>query len=233
MNEVIAVIIPAYNEEKRIVETLLALKKVKSISQIYVIDDGSTDATVEKVLKIDDIILIASKENKGKGHALKLGVDEAINTSDIIVFADADLKESAEEVTELINPIINDKADVTIAKFPPPIKKGGFGLVKKLAKYGVYLYTGVILDTTLSGQRAFKKEVLQNTSFDYEGYGIELGMTIDILNQGYMIKEIHVNMFHNESQRNIKGFLHRGKQFVHILKVLTRRTSKSLKYGRT
>ncbi|SNR87041.1 Glycosyltransferase involved in cell wall bisynthesis [Anaerovirgula multivorans] len=216
----VSVIIPAFNEEKRIVNTLLAVKEVDFISKIFVVDDGSIDQTVEQALTVENIIVIKNKENKGKGHALKVGVEAAIEDSDILVFLDADLQESAKEATKLIEPLINDVADVTIAKFPPSKKKGGFGLVKNLAKYGVFLNTGVKLHTVLSGQRAFKKKVLQNIHLDYEGYAIELGMTIDIIKKGFVIKEIEVEMFHNETERNLSGFYHRGKQFYHIFKSL-------------
>ncbi|AOY77082.1 glycosyltransferase family 2 protein [Clostridium formicaceticum] len=224
MKSTIAIIIPAFNEENRIITTLTAIKEASPLYRIYVVDDGSTDATAQKVAKLEDICLIKSIKNKGKGEALKIGIETAIATSDILVFLDADLQESAKEVKKLIGPILNNEADVTVAKFPPAKKKGGFGLVKKLAQYGVYINTGKRLTTVLSGQRAFKKEVLQDLQFNYSGYGVELGMTIDILNKGYLIKEVAVNMFHNETGRDLQGFYHRGKQFFQILKVFMKKT---------
>ena len=80
--------------------------------------------------------------------------------------------------------------------------------------------TGEELDATLSGQRLFKKEVLQQFEEIPFGYGVEVGMTIDILKKGYKIKEVLVNMTHSETGRDLKGFIHRGKQYYHIKKVL-------------
>lgn len=220
LDTIISIIIPAFNEEKRIIKTLLAVKKIDIISRIYVIDDGSKDNTTEKVSTVEDIILIQVPKNSGKGKALSIGINAAIDTSDIIVFLDADLEESAIEAVKLIKPLLNGETDVTIAKFPPPKNKGGVGLVKALAKYGVYMNTKVKLDTVLSGQRAFKKHVLKNINYNYEGFEVELAMTIDILNKGYIIKEVEVNMSHNETGRSIKDFLHRGKQFCQIFKIL-------------
>ena len=48
-------------------------------------------------------------------------------------------------------------------------------------------------------------------------------MTIDILNMGFRIQEVEVNMTHRETGRNLKGFIHRGKQFCHILITLLRK----------
>lgn len=224
LNKIISVIIPAYNEEKRIVNTLLAVKGISQIQNILVMDDGSKDHTFLKASSVQGIEVVRKEVNEGKGKALYEGIERVIEDADIIVFADADLEESAKDIEKLIIPIIEDVADVTIAKFPSAKKKGGFGLVKKLAKTGVYINTGRQLDTVLSGQRAFKKEVIQHINHGYTGYGVELGMTIDILNNGYRIQEIEVNMHHNETGRDLSGFIHRGRQFFQILRVLIKKT---------
>lgn len=224
MNKVITAIVPAYNEENRIKNTILALKSIEYIQHIYVINDGSTDKTYDKASSIDGINVINRSSNKGKGEALHKGLQLALKISDIIVFADADLEESAKDIEKLIIPILENKADVTIAKFPPARRKGGFGFVKKLAKEGVFINTGKRIDTALSGQRAFKSEVLEQINSSYRGYGVELGMIIDILNKGYNIMEVDVNMYHNETGRNLSGFIHRGKQFWQILAVLVPKT---------
>lgn len=224
MNKIVTVIVPAYNEESRIKNTILALKSIEYIQNIYVIDDGSTDKTYDVASSLTSVNVICQPSNKGKGEALYKGIQLALKDSDIIVFVDADLEESAKDIEKLILPILENKADVTIAKFPPAKGKGGFGFVKKLAREGVYINTGTRIDTVLSGQRAFKKEVLEEINYCYTGYGVELGMTIDILNRGYSIMEVDVNMYHNETGRDLSGFIHRGKQFWQILMVLVPKT---------
>jgi len=224
LNKVVSVIVPAFNEESRIINTLLALKDISTVQNIYVIDDGSTDNTYSNACTVKGVTVIRQSSNKGKGQALYEGLKLILNSSDIIVFADGDLEESAKDIEKLILPIIDNKADVTIAKFPSAKRKGGLGLVKKLAREGVYINTGMRLDTVLSGQRAFKREVLQKINNCYTGYGVELGMTIDILNKGYNIMEVDVNMYHNETGRDLSGFIHRGKQFWQILMVLVPKT---------
>lgn len=224
MNKVVTAIVPAYNEEGRIRNTVLALKSIEHIQHIYVINDGSTDKTYDMACSVSGIDVINQFPNRGKGEALYKGLQLALKDSDIIVFADADLEESARDVEKLIIPILENRADVTIAKFPPAKRKGGFGFVKKLAKEGVYINTGKRTDTVLSGQRAFKSEVLRQINGRYKGYGVELGMIIDILNRGYGIMEVDVNMYHNETGRDLSGFIHRGKQFWQVLTVLISKT---------
>ena len=91
---------------------------------------------------------------------------------------------------------------------------------KECVKESVKEMTGVELTSTLSGQRIFKKEVLEIFDEIPFGYGVEVGMTIDILKHNFKIKEILVNMTHSETGRDLKGFIHRGKQFYHIKKVV-------------
>ena len=222
MNNYLSIIIPAYNEENKIKDTLNSIKDIKEINEIIVVDDGSSDNTskLAKEVESEKITVITQEKNMGKGYALNNGLKVALKNADIIGFLDADLGSSANDVKKLITPILNNEADVIIAKFPPAKKKGGLGFVKRLAKESVFEMTGVELDATLSGQRLFKKEVLDKFDEIPFGYGVEVGMTIDILKHGYKIKEVLVDMTHNETGRNLKGFIHRGKQYYHIKKVL-------------
>lgn len=222
MNPYISIIIPAYNEANKIKDTLENIIEIKEINEIIVVDDGSSDNTVEIAsnVKNDKIKIFKLDKNRGKGYALNYGLKSAMKNADIIGFLDGDLGSSSSEVQKLIIPILNDEADVTIAKFPPAKKKGGLGFVKGLAKESVLEITGIELEATLSGQRVFKKEVLEKFDEIPFGYGVEVGMTIDMLKHGYKIKEVLVNMTHSETGRDLKGFIHRGKQYYHIKKVL-------------
>ncbi|HHY04452.1 MAG TPA: glycosyltransferase family 2 protein [Thermoanaerobacterales bacterium] len=222
----ISVLIPAFNEEHNIEETIKGIKKSEhkfdqdTKLSIVVIDDGSSDKTYEKARQTG-VEVIRLDENVGKGGALNHGMKMA--DGDIVVFLDADLKESSHEFYKLVLPIIKGDADAVIAKFKPVKTKGGFGLVKGLAFYGVRLFTGEKVTCALSGQRAFKREILEEIGRIPDGYGLEVGMLIDILKKGYKVKEVEVDMYHDVTGRNIKGFMHRGKQFFDILKVLLKK----------
>ena len=219
----ICVMMSTYNGEKNLKEQLDSILNQECVDvNLLIRDDGSSDNTskIAKEVKSDKITVITQDKNRGKGYALNNGLKIAMEKADIIGFLDADLGSSSSEVSKLITPILNDEADVIIAKFPPAKKKGGLGFVKGLAKESVYEMTGVKLDATLSGQRIFKKEVLEKFNEIPFGYGVEVGMTIDILKHGYRIKEVLVNMTHSETGRDLKGFIHRGKQYYHIKKVL-------------
>lgn len=218
----LSIIVPAYNEEKNLLFTIQAIMQWPYDKEIIIIDDGSKDDTAEIIKSLqkqsETVKGVFLSKNEGKGHALLKGVSLA--TGDILLFLDADLRQTANKAIQLIDPILEDKADMTIAKFPPAKKKGGFGLVKNLATYGILLYTGFRPSAPLSGQRAMKKEVMGRINNLSAGYGIEVGLTIDVIRKGYRIKEVEIPLNHRETGRNLQGFIHRGKQFVAVVNTL-------------
>lgn len=213
--------VPVYNEADLIIETINGLKKVDLIDEILIINDGSTDNTGE-VIKGLGVSTITLPKNQGKGYAMKRAIED--REYDYIAFVDGDLGPTSIEIEKLISPVILDETDFTVAKFSDTLTKthtkGGFGFVKGLAKKGVYFYTKKEIDTSLSGQRVYKKEVMEIMEYIPARYGIEVAMTIQALNNDFRFKEIPVSMTHRYSGRSLEGFKHRGKQFLDILKTL-------------
>lgn len=211
--------VPVYNEGDLIIDTIESLKKIKYIDEILIIDDGSEDNTLEVVNTLG-VNVISLNKNHGKGYAIKTAIQSL--EYDYIGFIDGDLGKTSIETEKLIIPVINGEADVSIAKFPErktmTKSKGGFGLVMEMAKKGIYFFTKKEIDTSLSGQRIYKKEVIDKMEYIPDRYGIEVAMTIQTINNGFSIIEVPVTMEHRYSQRNLKGIIHRGKQFWDILK---------------
>ncbi len=213
----ITIVIPAYNEEARLGETLQAVNELDNITKIIVINDGSTDKTADTARKYN-VELIDLDKNLGKGGAMNASLPYL--DTDIIVFLDADLGSSAREAGKIIRPLLEEKADLSIAAFPPPTRKGGFGLVKGTAARAIKKAGAMEVTAPLSGQRAMTKEVLKAITPFSEAYGVELAMTIKALKQGFKVVEVPTMMKHNETGRDLSGFLHRGQQFKDVLKVI-------------
>lgn len=216
----VSVLIPAFNEEKTIGATIRAIKSAANVKEIIVIDDASSDKTASMAELAGADRVLKLNKNSGKGSALNHGVNYI--SYDIVALIDADVGESGSEVERLIQPVLEKKADLTIAKFPKRKKKGGFGFVKKLARWGIKSYTGHIFEEPLSGQRAMTVEALKKITPFHNGFGVEVGLTIKAIKAGLTVVEVETNMGHNETGRDISGFLHRGKQFVHVLKTLVK-----------
>ena len=102
-------------------------------------------------------------------------------------------------------------------------KTGGFGIVTTLAKKGIRWFTGLEVASPLSGQRVMRRIVIEKVKFFESGFGVEVGLTIDIFRLGFRVKEIPVQMTHAETGRDLAGFLHRGRQFIDVAIVLAKR----------
>jgi glycosyltransferase involved in cell wall biosynthesis len=222
----ITVVIPAYNEEKRIVATLQAVQNLEANPQIIVVNDGSSDRTAQ-LAREQGVRVVDLEVNRGKGGAMNAVL--SLLDADITVFIDADLGSSAAEAYKIIDPVLNDRCDLCIAAFPLPAKKGGFGMVKGTAARAIRRVGNIEVTAPLSGQRAMTREVLQAVTPFEEAYGVELGMSIKALQRGFRLLEVPTTMSHNETGRDLRGFLHRGKQFMDVLRVIRKETRGSIK----
>ncbi|NLB52795.1 MAG: glycosyltransferase family 2 protein [Syntrophomonadaceae bacterium] len=217
----VTVVIPAFNEEGTIGETVQAVKKLNIIDKIMVVDDGSTDRTAEIADGLG-VSVVKVHPNRGKGGAMNAAV-EYLDT-DIVAFIDGDLGACAEQVNLILKPVILGEADLAIAAFPPARKKGGFGLVKGTARRAIQKVGQIEVTSPLSGQRAMTRELLKAVIPFHEAYGVELGMTIRALKKGFRVVEVPTTMYHKETGRDLKGFIHRGRQFFDVLRVLKEET---------
>lgn len=216
-------IIAAYNEADRIAATINAVKRIGGIDRILVVDDGSIDGTGDVAERAGAEVLRLPR-NMGKGNAIQQAIP-SIN-EDIVLFLDGDLGDCASEVSKILKPILSGEADMAIADFPKVQKAGGLGFAKGLGRWGIRRFTGVVMNEPLSGQRAVRAEYIKDLRLE-SGYGVEVGMSIDILRRGCHVVEVPVNMTHRETGRDFWGFVHRGRQFLDIIRVVVRRLPNS------
>ena len=173
--------IPCYNEENSLPITLKALpKQIDGIDEIeiLVIDDGSTDKTIE-VAKANGVQHIVSMpHNCGLAKAFVAGINGALaQGADIIVNTDADNQYCADDIEKLIRPILNKEADIVIGTRPVS-NISHFSLLKKtLQKLGSWVMRRVSstqVEDAPSGFRAFSRAAaLQINIFDNYTYTLE------------------------------------------------------------
>ena len=217
----VTALIPAHDEAGRVGATVRALSSTDIANRIIVIDDGSTDATSsEASLAGSEIVTLET--NCGKGTALDAGLGAAGDGWDVLLMLDADLGDSASEARVLLGPIFEGTADMTIARFPQPAGKAGFGLVKNAARKGIQRLgdPSFVASAPLSGQRAMTREMIDAVTPFAFGYGVEVALTIRSLRAGFTVVEVPTTMTHAATGRDIAGFVHRGKQYLHVKRAL-------------
>ena len=214
----ISAVIPAYNEEDRIEETVRALAQSGLADEIVVVDDASTDHTY-RVAAATGAKVVHLRRRRGKRGAQDAGARAA--HGNYLLFLDADLGATAANAGPLIEPVLNGECDMTIGVLPSQAGKGGgFGLVVGLARYGIFRITGQIMEAPLSGQRAMRRAVWARARGVARGFGSEVALTIDALRSGYSVMEVPVNMSHRVTGNDLQGILHRARQFWDVGRAL-------------
>jgi dolichyl-phosphate beta-glucosyltransferase len=175
MSRLLSIVIPAYNEEKRIGRSLDEIMRFLSSSpygaEVVVVDDGSTDKTSEVVsARIADyrkagheLRVLTNNPNRGKGFSVRRGISEA--SGDIVLFTDADLSSPISEAPKLIDPLIQGRADVTFGS--RALKRELIGVHQPFMRdFGgrvfnlfMKMITGLKFKDTQCGFKAFRREL--------------------------------------------------------------------------
>lgn len=219
------VLIPAHQEAERIAETVRAAASIPGVRRVVVVDDASTDGTAALAEEAGAEVL-RLLENVGKGAALDAGIALA-GDADAVLLLDGDLGPTAAHASLLLGPVERGQADMTVAVFPRPAGKAGFGLVKGLARAGIRTLAGARgrsfpADAPLSGQRALTRACLERVTPFAFGYGVEVALTVRALRAGMRVLEVPTTMAHDATGRDAAGFAHRGRQLVHVARALVR-----------
>ena len=175
----IAAILPTYNEELNVTGVLAVLHDTSLLDEIILVDDGSSDKTVEilKQAAASDarMQVIQHDHNKGKGQAIFSGW--AATSAPILLLLDADLKDlTPDHIHALLAPVIDHRADMTIGLF----RGGHFGT--DLAHW---------LTPFLTGQRGLRAELLKNISHEAaNGYGFEIALSVAASQHNYRTRAV-------------------------------------------
>jgi glycosyltransferase involved in cell wall biosynthesis len=226
----IAVVIPAKDEAERIASTVRAVREIPGVRHVVVVDDGSVDATGPRAVQAGATV-VRHVRNLGKGAALQTGAarvarldTEAGLPPSLLLFVDADLGASAAATQVLTVPVLDGDADMTIAVLPPQrTAGGGRGLVVNLARTGIRRATGWTATQPLSGMRCLTREAFEAARPLAPGWGVETGLTIDLLSAGYRVLEVPCELHHRVTGRDLRAQLHRGRQYRDVARALVAR----------
>ncbi len=194
----LVVLIPAFNEQQTIAGVIKQIpRKIPGIKKVLVlvVDDGSSDATVEKAKKAGADRIVSHNTNKGLGAAFKTGLNEGLAMgADIIVNIDADGQFNPADIEKLIKPILQNRADVvTCSRFKdkaicpkmPFIKKFG----NKVFTAAINLFTGSGFTDTQCGFRAYSREAALRANL-FARFTYTQEVLIDLMQKGMRIREV-------------------------------------------
>ena len=194
----------ARDEEAAIGRTIGALRAQFPGAEVIVADDGSRDGTAARAEAAGATVLRLPR--RGKGQALSAGERAAPPGSLLLV--DADLQG---DLTALA-----PGSGLRVARFARR-EGGGFGIAKRVARALIRLRTGIEVAEPLSGQRALDARARAAVFPLAPGFGAETRMTIDAARAGIRVSEIEVDVTHRATGRDLRGFVHRGRQLAHLL----------------
>ena len=198
----LSIVIPCFNEKATILELIDAVRSAPiQDKQIIIVDDGSTDGTLEILKGIEnqaDLDIIFHKKNSGKGAALSTGFSAA--TGDICIVQDADLEYDPQEFPLVIQPIVDGKADVV---FGSRFQSGrphrvvyfwhriGNGILTLLSN----IFTDLNLTDMETCYKAFKRDVIQSIAIEEKRFGFEPEVTAKISKKNLRIYEVGISYY--------------------------------------
>jgi glycosyltransferase involved in cell wall biosynthesis len=193
----ISVIIPAFNEVKTIREIVKRVRTTGIVSEILVIDDGSTDGTREvlkELMDLGQIRVILHDKNRGKGAAVRTGIDHV--TGDVVLIQDADLEYDPRDYPSLLKPLEEGIADVVygsrfLGGARRPILFWNMVANKILTLVTNILYNNILTDME-TGYKVFRREVVRNMPLHSRRFEFEPEFTAKILKRKVRIYEVPI-----------------------------------------
>lgn len=188
----LAVIIPAYNEEKTISNVIKEFQQALPEAQIYVGNNRSQDSTAQRAKEAGAEVIFCHK--KGKGHTVRKLLEDI--DADIFIMIDADETYSAANVRELIEPILHEEADMVIGT-RKQVSKRSFSISHRIGnKILTFLLNTIFkvkLKDVLSGYRVINRKIVDDLVLLAKGFELEVEITIRALQEGHNVIDVPID----------------------------------------
>lgn len=196
----ISIIIPVFNERRTIREIVRRVKDTPYEKEIIIVDDCSTDGTrqILKEFENDPIVrLILLNENRGKGHALRIGLGAA--TKDLVLIQDADLEYTPEDYETLLRPIELGRADVVYGSRFLHGERRVLYFRHSIGNKFLTLLSNIFTDLNLTDietcYKVFKRPIIQNIELCSDRFGFEPEITAKVAKLGCAVYEVPIRYY--------------------------------------
>jgi glycosyltransferase involved in cell wall biosynthesis len=197
----ISFLIPAYNERATILEVLERIEALGLDRQLIVVDDGSTDGTIDLLREWEggrEGIVVLRQENKGKGAAIRAAIPHV--DGEIAVIQDADMEYDPADVPALVEPIERGVADVVFgSRLSGGKPQRAYLFWHLVGNRFLSLLTGVLYNTTLSdmetGYKAFRSEVLRDLDLRQDDFSIEPEITAKVCKRKLRVYQLPISYY--------------------------------------
>jgi glycosyltransferase involved in cell wall biosynthesis len=190
-------IIPIYNEINTIEEIIKRVQATGVVTEILLVDDGSTDGTRDYLRKIEDqegVRVLMHEQNQGKGAAVRTGIQAA--TGDVILIQDADLEYDPRDYPELLKPLEEGLADVVYGSRFLGAPRRPTMFWHMVANKLLTLLTNILYDTILTdmetGYKVFRREVVADMTLHAKRFEFEPEFTAKILKKKVRVFEVPI-----------------------------------------
>jgi glycosyltransferase involved in cell wall biosynthesis len=196
----ISIIIPVYNERSTIGKLLDRVRLCGlDVSQIIIVDDGSTDGTREELARlpaVEPLMVLYHERNRGKGAAVATGLAQA--TGDVVVIQDADLEYDPSDLPALVAPILADEADVVFgSRFAGGrVRHVAYNRQRWANRWLTWLsnlLTNLDLSDMECGYKAFRRSLLDGVRIEERGFSFEPEITAKVAKKQPRVYEVGVS----------------------------------------
>ena len=198
---ILSIIIPVFNEEKTILEVLKRINNIKLLKlqkEIIVVDDGSNDNTSDILLKNENLYnhLYSNKSNKGKGSAVRLGLENC--SGDYVVFQDADLEYDPNDLIKFEKVFLEFDADGIIgSRFNYDKYTRSHSVMNKIGNYFLTFIFNILYNTTFtdiySCYFAFKRNLINHKNLKIDGFAQHAEILSKAVKSGSKFYEVPIN----------------------------------------